>query len=194
VVRGISGNNNPISCGASQDTQVSKHARVEGILLTRCSKRALEICSENSINLHHLNYRRLAPIPHERAAQFPKNTTHCAVVNVSVSPIKITQRLLDSVGQRFADNPRMAGLIDTHGQPKFKRHVESRRSRTLSIELNPRQIVNRVLRVRDKGPDSFQASFAGRNFEGSARLESESAEASDVGQQQILEAVVVGDI
>jgi hypothetical protein len=34
----------------------------------------------------------------------------------------------------------------------------------------------------------------GARFAGGARLESESAEASDVGEQEILEGVVVGDI
>ena len=144
ILRGFgdSRNDYAIGSGAGEDAEVPKHAGVVGVLLTGCTQRALEVRPENPINLHHLCHCRLAAVPYERAAQFPKNTAYCAVMNVSVGAVDIAEGLFDTVGARFADNPCVPGLVDTYGQAEFKGHVESRRARTVSIQLNPRQIVN----------------------------------------------------
>lgn len=88
----------------------------------------------------------------------------------------------------------MPGLGDTDSQAEFEGHIESRCAGTVTVQLHPRQVVNRVLRRCDQGANSLQASSAKGNFERGARLESEGAEACDVGQQKIFEAGVVWDI
>jgi hypothetical protein len=88
----------------------------------------------------------------------------------------------------------MPRLGDADSQAEFEGHIESRCAGTISVQLHPRQVVNRVLRGCDQGANSLQPSPAKGNFERGARLKSERAKARDVGQQKIFEAVVVWDI
>jgi hypothetical protein len=187
-------NDKAVGGGACKNAQVPEDARVERIQLAGLSQNLRKIRSEDPVNLHHLRNGRLPPIPDERIAQFPKYAANRSVMNVCVGAIDIAQRFLDAMRLRFADDPCVAGLVDADGQAEFEWHIESRRARAVSIQLHPRKIVDGILGFFDKSADSFEPSFTEWNLESRPRLETECAKAGDVGQQEILEAAVVGDI
>jgi hypothetical protein len=54
--------------------------------------------------------------------------------------------------------------------------------------------VDRVLRGSDKRDDALQPPLAEGNFEGRSGSKSKSADASDIGEKQVLKALVVGNV
>src|SRR5208283_2272359 len=102
------------------------------------------------------------------------------------------ERLLDAMAPGLAHNPVMFANAD--GQPEFKWHVEPRRARRVSVQFDARQIVDRVLRGSDKRDDALQPPLAERNFEGRSGSKSKSADARNIGEKQVLKALVVGDV
>lgn len=94
----FSRNDEPVGSRAGHDTEVSKHASVEGVLLAGRLQRVLKVLTENPINPHHLRHGRLAAIPDESVAEFSKNTTHRAVMNVYVCAVDIAERFVNAVG------------------------------------------------------------------------------------------------
>lgn len=115
-------------------------------------------------------------------------------MNINVGAIEVAQRLVDATPDGFANNPGMVGVSDADGQSKFKWHIEARSAGRVSVQLDARQVVNGISRRSDQRDNALQAPLAEGNFEGGSGGESESADARDVGQKQVLKAAVVRDI
>lgn len=116
--------------------------------------------------MHHLRNARLIASPDECVAEFSKNAAHRAVVDINVGTVKVAQRLVEAAAHGFADNPGMFGIAKTHRYSQFKRHIEPRRAGSGSVQLDARQVMNRILGGSNQRNDSLQSSLAEGNFKG----------------------------
>jgi hypothetical protein len=105
---------------ASQNTELFEYPRIERILCSSPLQDVFELRPQDPINLHHLHDRRLPITPYERVAEFTKYSQYRPAVNVCISPIKIAQRLADSMALRLAYDPRMVRTsrsLQCHREP-----------------------------------------------------------------------------
>ena len=79
-------------------------------------------------------------------------------------------------------------------QAELKWHIEARGSRTITVKLHPRQVVNRILAFLNEFQDAFQPPTAGRDFEDRPRLQAERNDSGDVSEKEVLKRGVVGNI
>jgi hypothetical protein len=85
-------------------------------------------------------------------------------------------------------------LSPRHSQTQLKRHIKSRCARRSSIQLDPREIVNRIPATLYQCQYPIQSALASRNSEGSAWFKSKLSQSNDVGKIKAAEALIVGNI
>jgi hypothetical protein len=86
----------------------------------------------------------LSLLPNESIGELPKNSVHCPAVDVDVSARKVTEGFVYSPRHGLKYIPRVGlihELLPTHYQSQFEGHIETRCAGSVSIELNPRQVV-----------------------------------------------------
>jgi hypothetical protein len=68
-------------------------------------------------------------------------------------------------------------------KPKFKRHIETRSRRIRCVQLDTREIVERVLATLDQFQDPIQAARPARDSQRSARGQTKCCQTSDIGEK-----------
>jgi len=117
-------------------------------------------------------------------------------VNSDIAPVQIAKRFADSVGHRLADVPRVPSLsgIFGYGKAQFKWHIEPRHPRRSRIELDAREIVDRIGTLPDEFKYSLESALARGDFQRRTRYQPERAQTGDIGQIEVLKRAVVRDV
>jgi hypothetical protein len=82
----------------------------------------------------------------------------------------------------------------SHGQAKLKRHIKAWGTGRCSIQLNPREIVNRISATLYKRQNPFESTLASGDSKGGAWFEPKLSQSDDVRKIKAAKAFVVGDI
>lgn len=141
-----------------------------------------------------LVWRGLPLHPHERVAQLHKQPLRALSVNIRIGSIQVAEGVLQTVRSSFKHEPLMSirgAVSDRDGKPYLEGHVESRHA---IRELDPAEIVKRVVAGLDQFKNAVEASSMAWNLERRSRAQAEGAEASDECQEEVLIASIVRDV
>lgn len=97
----------------------------------------------------------------------------------------------------FEDEPIVRGeaeLCRCNGQTKLEGHVEAGSCGRSAIQLDPRQIVNRITATADQIEDFVQAVLPTGNFNGGMGIESQMDQACNVGEIEAAELPVIRNV
>jgi hypothetical protein len=128
--------------------------------------------------------RGLTTASDEDAAKLAEDAADCPPVDINVSPVEVAQRLLNPVRLRLTDDPGMlesASSFHGDGQAQFEWHVESRGSGTDVVQLNSREVMDRIFRFCDQAENPIQPPAAQWNLQCGSGNEPEGAGRSDIG-------------
>jgi len=115
-------------------------------------------------------------------------------VNIRIGSIQVAEGVLQTVRSSFKHEPLMSirgAVSDRDGKPYLEGHVESRHA---IRELDPAEIVKRVVADLDQFKNAVEASSMAWNLERRSRAQAEGAEASDECQEEVLIASIVRDV
>ncbi len=118
-------------------------------------------------------------------------------MDMRIAAVQIAQRLLCSPRPRFKNKPAMVSgreLGPGHGQAKLEGHIKAWGTGRSPIQLNTREIVNRIPATLYKRQYPIQAALASGDSEGSARLKTDVSQADDVGKIKAAKGFVVRNV
>jgi len=114
-----------------------------------------------------------------------------------IGAVEITERLLQTTMAGLENEPCVTGRIellprDRHA--KLKGHVEARSLRRVPINLDSRQIMDRIAAALNQSQDSIQSTLAPGDTQSGTGIKTELGQADDVSQVFTTKARVVGNI
>ena len=118
-------------------------------------------------------------------------------MDVFVGAGKIAQRLPDAVSSCLEHEPfvsRPLHLLQRHGETEFEWHVEPRDSRRRGIELDSREVVERIAAASEKTEDPIQPALTSRDLKGCVGDQRESAQSGQEREEQLFVPSVVGNV
>lgn len=147
-----------------------------------------------AIHRHHLRDGRLVG-PYEGIAHFAHYPAHRAIVDVGICTVQIAHRFCQATIERLEDKPLVLriGTSPRHSEAKFERHVETGRAWSAAIELDSREIMNRIRAALDQCGNTVQPAVTS-NAKRRPRKKAHRAQGGNVGKISTLELLVVGDI
>ena len=118
-------------------------------------------------------------------------------MDLQVSAVQIAQGFQGPAALGLADESSVTGAIQFrpgHGKTKLKRHIEPGRVGAVQVQVDAREVVNRIAATSHKVENSIQAPFSAGYAEGGSRLKTELAQSDDIGQIETTEPIVIGNI
>lgn len=117
-------------------------------------------------------------------------------MNSDIGPVKVAERLVDSVRHGLAHVPSLPPVSGTLGDGKtqFKWHIEPGHTWRFRIKLNAREIMDRMGTLLNEFQYSIKPTLARGYFERSPRYEPKRTQTGNISQIQVLKGAVVRDV
>jgi len=158
---------------------------------------AREFAFHFTIDCPHLPDAGLQSRPHKGIAHFAEDSLNRSPVYIRVGAVEVAQRLCQAVCDAFHREPNMispACFRPSNGQSKLEGHIEPRRPRCDTVDLDPREVMDRVFASLNQLKNPIEAPRWARNLQGNAGIQSKRADAGKICEIQILKLRVVGQV
>lgn len=187
----------PVCDSLRRETKVFEDSSFKERRCTRILLNGIGLPLDNTIAVQQVRNRWHGLRPYKCIAELTHHSFDSSSMKVGSGTVEIAQRLLETPVSGFTHEPGVALGIDprpTYRQTQFERHVEPRGSRSCSVQLYSRKIMNGIAASLYQFQDALETAYATRQPELDTRLQAELHKPNNVREVQGPKLFIVGNV
>lgn len=182
--------------GTGDHANIAEGAGLVGRFRARFLQDGRLVPAHLAVNPGHLLDCRLPSAPLEGLAKLCEHAGDLSFMNLRIRAIQVAERFLHAVAVGLEHVPAFFLLVFLlrHCQAQLERHVEPGRAGLLAVQFHAGKIVDGVFTISNQFQNLVQAARTIWNFECCPRDQAKSAHTCNVGDEQPLKLLVVGNV